>query len=690
MRWAVMLVFGTVLGLYYAIKDELPRADGPHIEVADADAEGSGSTVVPQQIEELHSSDARTASDPAVAPARCVVLAVEGSILTVGPGRSGGLCEDLGVRVFRGRNAKGESQWIGHGRVTHVTDETAEVELDDGTAEVSDFLISEVQELSPDIYLPRATHTQRPAPIIPRESFLEVKLQALAETPGREIVSFGVPFPPGVLADDTNLAVFSGDAELPIAAKVLAPWRIDGQPRTARSVLLQFELDFTKKPTQSVTVSWSRPPTRPRRPVVPPETLLVKKDHITKMRDQFAILPYEEPRVLAILPARWLCDSWAAGPQVTVADNKWLPDYDKACLDTYHRAEAERSTKDLNLSGAYAEQQLDRTILLYRMYFRSGDANLARDAFHHATFYRSQVVSAEQSHRGRGALALKHSPEELATGWLDVKYAYAEGLALHYLLTGDARFQASIDDQCAFWDSEFGSFIRNDYTQHPRGWNERFAAFAWLNWLHAYQLTGNTHCLLRARELCDNVYNMQFLPTDGFKPDGSWRHSSEHHGEGGNTLGSSVWMSAFLIDAIFQHWLLTGDERCPHMLTAYCEFAERYGVHWFSWADQQSTVDMVPRWPQPWYYASALTGGLDDTGGESDHNIETGYLFLMGHYFRPDPRYLTWARALLHSHATRVHPRMFNWSYRASPQAVWFLRETEARSGQAAPALGSR
>ena len=46
-------------------------------------------------------------------------------------------------------------------------------------------------------------------------------------------------------------------------------------------------------------------------------------------------------------------------------------------------------------------------------------------------------------------------------------------------------------------------------------------------------------------------------------------------------------------------------------------------------------------------------------------------------YFRRDPRYLYWARELMEFKPARIHPRLLNWSFRASPQAAWLLEEAE-------------
>jgi hypothetical protein len=83
-----------------------------------------------------------------------------------------------------------------------------------------------------------------------------------------------------------------------------------------------------------------------------------------------------------------------------------------------------------------------------------------------------------------------------------------------------------------------------------------------------------------------------------------------------------------------------------------------------------------PRWPQPWYWASSTHGGYVENGDEADHNIETGYLFLMGYYFRADPRYLAIGTQLIRHKTTRMHPRQFNGSIAPVWRRFGFLRES--------------
>src|SRR5204863_2655068 len=109
---------------------------------------------------------------------------------------------------------------------------------------------------------------------------------------------------------------------------------------------------------------------------------------------------------------------------------------------------------------------------------------------------------------------------------------------------------------------------------------ERFAAFTLLSKLHAYQVTGRAQYLEDAKQQIANVRDMQLAPPDQMNdrlpalhlhPDGSWRHSSDHHGDG-EGFGSSIWMSTYLIDGIFKYCLLTCDEWLPDLLVNSIEF----------------------------------------------------------------------------------------------------------------------
>src|SRR6266704_2527008 len=80
--------------------------------------------------------------DPFVVPVRAVVLGVDAKKLSVGPGSDGGMAPGMEFRIFRGRNPKGTTQWVGHAKAINVRRRDATLELIDGDAQVTDYAIS--------------------------------------------------------------------------------------------------------------------------------------------------------------------------------------------------------------------------------------------------------------------------------------------------------------------------------------------------------------------------------------------------------------------------------------------------------------------------------------------------------------------------------------------------------------------
>src|SRR5262245_43903056 len=99
--------------------------------------------------------------DPFVVPVRTVVLGVEGKTVKVGPGSDGGMKEGMEFRIFRGRNPKGTSQWVGHAKAIKVSAREAVLELADGEAQATDYAISAPVNLGQAIVMPKADRTTR-------------------------------------------------------------------------------------------------------------------------------------------------------------------------------------------------------------------------------------------------------------------------------------------------------------------------------------------------------------------------------------------------------------------------------------------------------------------------------------------------------------------------------------------------
>src|ERR1051325_8445902 len=94
-----------------------------------------------------------------------------------------------------------------------------------------------------------------------RTGEVEVTLVGRAQDLGREeVVSFGVPLPPGLLSDARRARVVDASGtEVSAAIRSLEPWRIGGREGGVRSLLVQFRRDCSREREQKVKVVFERP-----------------------------------------------------------------------------------------------------------------------------------------------------------------------------------------------------------------------------------------------------------------------------------------------------------------------------------------------------------------------------------------------------------------------------------------------
>ena len=147
---------------------------------------------------------------------------------------------------------------------------------------------------------------------------LTVTLEGRAADLGNEIVSFGLPLPSGFLNDPRKVKIVDErGTELTTAVRSLEPWRTGGREGSIRSLLIQFKADFSREKTRRVTVSFNGKRRGNDSDFVPVSQTLIEDNGL------------KGPRVLAVLPAAWLCASGVVGPQVPAAESGDYAIYDR-------------------------------------------------------------------------------------------------------------------------------------------------------------------------------------------------------------------------------------------------------------------------------------------------------------------------------------------------------------------------
>src|SRR5215213_9704249 len=401
----------------------------------------------------------------------------------------------------------------------------------------------------------------RSAMLSPLPKELEVKLVGRAEDLGQEVVSFGLPLPPNFLSDPRRIRITASDGrEIEASVRALEPWRLEGREGSIRSLLVQFKRDFSREREQRVKVVFHQLRRRDRDDFVPVSETLIDEEGL------------KGPRVLAVLPARWLCQSLVAGPQVPAAEAGPFAAYEQFVESSFQGSLAYIE------SGKYVDWLYDRTTCWYKMYVRTSARKFLEAAYTAANFVR---LHTQTGGTDAGIFTLKGA---------DLKYVYPRAMHLHYLLTGDgrahetgklmARFCLNHTDP-VYSPAKYKPVSQDADPERGRSfWSPRQQGYGLLGVLHGWEMTGERAYWVKARECADAYYRHQRRPPDGRPPDGSLRQDWEKYDPNEATFhgATSAWMMALLLDPLFHYWTLTRDARVPEIVIKWCDFLDRQGI----------------------------------------------------------------------------------------------------------------
>lgn len=485
---------------------------------------------------------------------------------------------------------------------------------------------------------------------------LEVSLEARVTNPAVERVSFGLPLPPGLLSDARRVRIVNDvGEEIAAAVRRLEPWRIGGDDGTIRSLLIQFSLDFSRRRTQKIKILFQRRQ-KDETTFVPIEKTLISADGL------------DGPRVLALLPADWLCDSLVVGQQTPASKSRDYRQYDQFVEKNFPG-----SLNYLN-SKVYSEWLFDRTTCYYKMYARTGDIKFLEAAYHCANFVR---LHTKMDGPDAGIFTLKGP---------DLKYVYPRAMHIHYLLTGDERALRTGKIMAQYCVEHQQPVYRPDLIKPvPLGvdpergrnfWTLRHQGYGLLGILHGWEMTGDARYWSKARECVDAYYKHQLQPPDGRPPDGSLRQDWELYDPNEATFkgATSAWMMALLLDPLFHYWTLTGDSRVSQIVVKWCDFLDRQGI-----VSDGSKA----------YYVINCFAAFDpkqspgETGPDMEmHNTEMAYTFALGIFFSRDKkRQEIYRRRFQRFFSLAVGlnvnrpARAFNWAFQFTSQLVYFMQK---------------
>ncbi len=469
-----------------------------------------------------------------------------------------------------------------------------------------------------------------PPPPAPTSTFV-VRLVPDGVT-GVQRVNFAVPFATGALTAADQIKVLAGSTERPAARRILSR-HSDG---SARSVQLQVDVDvsaYTQLTVQLGITGASGP------------ALAAVSTTLTGTGNNV------RPKVLALLPPSVYVGSQVAGKLIaaTSVAGTTLDTWTTKCNYTLYNTDA-----FVALSTSRDVWLYDRVTAMYRGHAITGAESPFRSAYREAGIYLAGMTITN------GVTTAIAVP----TASTDLKYHYAQGVALHYLLTGDDRYREAAEAISArianMWNPTYsGAF-----------WTERHAGFALLAHEWAARVTDDQATVIntRANTAATAFMTMQNAAVSGYSDTAArcFAHTGAAHGEPYSYTGCSPWMSALLAEALDAHGTRVGGTRAAEVRASLVKLGrsiardgrDSIGRPMY-WMGVGTTSDDPDPYEEHWGEAAYTIALAWDAGGRTDATLKTAADALVAGF---------------RSRGAMPHMRSFNWQCRAAVMAPALLK----------------
>ena len=468
--------------------------------------------------------------------------------------------------------------------------------------------------------------------VLPRE--VTVGLIPQEGVSGMQRVNFAVPLAKGALQLETEVEVLVDGAPIAAYRRGLAT-HIDG---SLRSVQVQVEIDAST--SSELLIRVGTPSTGGSLGAVEVVSTLLDPSGETG------------PNVWAQLPPEWLSAAGLAGPSVphTAFADSTLDAWGSVC--DYERWNTEAFTA---VSAERGPWLYDRVTTMVRGNQVYGGLSPLASAFREAHVYRNGMT-------GSGADTRIGVPG--AAG--DVKYHYGQGLALHYLLTGDDRFREAAENIA---DRMSGLWTSPGYAGGADFWTERHAGFSLLayTWAASVSDDRSEEFAALADEVVTAYVDLQQTYPIGYADTEArcFAHSADAHGEGYGYFGCSPWMSAILADSL---------DAYASLETGPLADAARTSLVQLGRAVARDGIDETGK---P-YYWMGVDNESNEVDGYNEHWGEPAYVIALAYHYdgRQDSELFQAATSLVEGLAasgTSPHVRSFNWQCRSAVMTPYYL-----------------
>lgn len=455
-----------------------------------------------------------------------------------------------------------------------------------------------------------------------------IKLSPQENITSTTLVTTGIPFAKGVLHSTDSFALFNEQGkEVPIYIKPTLSWHFSSEsPESIRAVKIQFFVDNINESNNDYTFKYNALTTLPRLEKQPISNGFM----INKNPDKANV---NHPIVLAILTPNYLASSDIIPSFYPMREDNqkiyWDAQFEWARKLTYGYSEEK---------GKYllANWLFDRPTSLYKGCMRTANPECYIEAFSSYQFWMSSLKRDGTMEEGKGGSLID---DALNPGkHKDSKYVYIEPIKIHLALTGDDTLHdnnfvldmANLSRNNHYYQAK----VDIPYVKQYQSFTERAAGLALLAQVSAYEITGKQVLLDDINKRIDVLYEHQLNNPDGHPSDGTWRHSLAKH-EGGAYPGDNVdydrrfspWMTENIIDALWQAYQVTNDQRIPEMIRYAGEgllkwgfmkgsgYQEKYNKTPFSVMDNSYTLGCNISKISPMYFGSSVSPIGDKVSG---------------------------------------------------------------------------
>lgn len=345
-------------------------------------------------------------------------------------------------------------------------------------------------------------------------------------------VSFGLPFPQGVLRSEQNVTLKNSTGHVvPISRSVLARWPGDG---TIRSVLVAFKTTLAAGASETWKVDYGTPSTSP---------------------DAGKLDPNPEGPVAATLSAELYAKSLVSGMLVPVAANQRFSAYDAAIAKSF-------AVIDYNAFGANCDGgNNDRTYYdgphaQYQRFLRTGEPKHLRSARGEARWFRDHELTWYAS--GKVAVSKCQDPNwtpAIPLDWGALRRMLSQGMLDDYLVTGDPAAKEAV--------VAMGEGYRLNLPALSEGPNpileitERNLGWTLMGMASYYAVDPRNEVRDALVGLVTRTIAWQDRGASGGLEHDIVRPDPEECGDGPN--GGSPFMTSLVVDGMMDYWLLTGD-----------------------------------------------------------------------------------------------------------------------------------